>query len=211
VVRVAGWPVPFFPTRAAAPSSIGRLDDGELLDRARRGDTEAFGALVDRHGPAVRRAAMAVLGSCEEADDVAQEAFVTAFRKLDTFRGEAAFRTWLLRIAWREAQDWRRRLRRRLRRFVAAEDEESFTDPAPHRPSQEETLAGAELRGHIRRLVAALPARLREPLLLAATGEHSYDEIALILGAPTGTVKWRVAEARKRLKERLARLGYRHA
>jgi RNA polymerase sigma-70 factor (ECF subfamily) len=137
---------------------------------------------------------------------------VTAFRKLETFRGDAAFRTWLLRIAWREAQDRRRSLRRRLRRFVAGEREDSLGDTVPGScPSPEDALAGAELRDQIRRLVRALPARLREPLLLAATREHTYEEMALILDAPAGTVKWRVAEARKQLKDRLARLGYRHA
>lgn len=201
-----------FPTPLAPASSIDRVNDCELLDRARRGDADAFGALVDRHGRAVHRAVLAVLGSSQEADDVAQEAFVTAYRKLETFRGEAAFRTWLVRIAWREAQDRRRSLGRRLRRFVATPEDDVL--PAQHpgrRPPQEEALAGAELRDHVRRLLRALPAKLREPLLLKATGEHTYDDMAAILDAPAGTLKWRVSEARRLLKERLARLGYRDA
>lgn len=192
-------------------ASIGRVTDDELVDQARRGDTAAFGTLVDRHGCAVQRAAMAVLRSRQEAEDVAQEAFVTAYRKLDTFRGESAFRTWLLRIAWREAQDRRRSLGRRLRRFVAAVDDDGLV-PAPilaARPRQEEALAAAELSAHVRRLLAGLPAKLREALLLASTGEHSYDDMAAILDVPAGTLKWRVSEARRLLKERLAPLGYR--
>lgn len=189
-----------------------RVNEAELLDRARRGDADAFGTLVDRHGPAVHRAILAVLGSSLEADDVAQEALVTAYRKLDTFRGEAAFRTWLVRIAWREAQDRRRSLGRRLRRFVSAPEDDVFPSVEPgRRPPQEEALAATELRDHVRRLLHALPAKLREPLLLAATGEHTYDEMAVILDAPAGTLKWRVSEARRLLKERLARLGYRDA
>jgi len=61
---------------------------------------------------------------------------------------------------------------------------------------------------HVQRLVRALPARLRDPLLLCASGEQTYHEIASVLGIPEGTLKWRVAEARRRLKERLGRLGY---
>jgi RNA polymerase sigma-70 factor (ECF subfamily) len=188
------------------------VNDAELLDRARRGDLDAFGTLVDRHGRAVHRAALAVLGSTQEAEDAAQEAFVTAFQKLETFRGEAAFRTWLVRIAWRQAQDRRRSLRRRLRRFVASMAEDAAPLRAPGRqPPQEEALAGAELREHVRRLVRALPATLRGPLLLAATGEHTYQDMALILDTPVGTLKWRVSEARRLLKDRLRRLGYRDA
>jgi RNA polymerase sigma-70 factor (ECF subfamily) len=189
-----------------------RVNDAELLDRARRGDLEAFGMLVDRHGRAVHRAALALLGSAQEAEDVAQEAFVTAFQKLETFRGEAAFRTWLVRIAWRQAQDRRRSLRRRLRRFVSPLDVDAVPVRAPGRQAaQEEELAGAELREHVRRLLRALPATLREPLLLAATGEHTYQDMAVILDTPVGTLKWRVSEARRLLKERLRRLGYRDA
>ena len=191
-------------------ASIGCVTDDDLVDQARRGDTAAFGTLVDRHGCAVQRAAMAVLRSRQEAEDVAQEAFVTAYRKLDTFRGESAFRTWLLRIAWREAQDRRRSLGRRLRRFVASAE---ANDPAPPRliggSPQEDALAAAELKGHVRRLLSGLPAKLREALLLASTGEHSYDDMAAILDVPAGTLKWRVSEARRLLKERLAPLGYR--
>jgi RNA polymerase sigma-70 factor (ECF subfamily) len=62
---------------------------------------------------------------------------------------------------------------------------------------------------HVRRLVRALPARLRDPLLLCAAGDQTYHEIASVLGIPEGTLKWRVAEARRRLKDRLVRLGYR--
>ena len=190
-------------------ASIGRVTDDELVDQARRGDTAAFGTLVDRHGCAVQRAAMAVLRSRQEAEDVAQEAFVTAYRKLDTFRGEASFRTWLLRIAWREAQDRRRSLARRLRRFVAPANEDHAPHPPPiGRPAQEEALAASELRAHVRRLLPGLPAKLRDALLLAATGEHTYDEMAAILDVPAGTLKWRVSEARRLLKERLALVGY---
>ena len=85
----------------------------------RRVTREAFGELVERNRRAVFRAALAAVGSATEADDVAQEAFVTAFQKLDGFRGEASFRTWLLSITWRKAIDRRKSVTRWMQRLVA--------------------------------------------------------------------------------------------
>ena len=64
-----------------------------------------------------------------------------------------------------------------------------------------------QLRTAVRKLVAALPARLRDPLLLVGSGEYTYDEVAAMLGEPVGTIKWRVSDARRQLKQKLARLG----
>ena len=89
--------------------------DLELVRLAQAGDADAFGLLVERNRRAVFRAALAAVGSATEADDVAQEAFVTAWRKLSGFRGESQFRTWLLSITWRKAIDRRKSLARWLR------------------------------------------------------------------------------------------------
>lgn len=200
----------FFPTSPPPAASIERVSDAELVARARQGDSAAYGELVDRHRAAVYRAAHAALGSAGEAEDVAQESFLAAYRKLDSFRGEASFKTWLLRIAWRQALTRRRSLVSRWRRFVSTGDPPE-PPPAARRAGRtpEATLIDAEMAGHVRRLVWALPSRLRDPLLLCAAGEQTYHEIASVLGIPEGTLKWRVAEARRRLKERLARMGYR--
>jgi RNA polymerase sigma-70 factor (ECF subfamily) len=74
--------------------------------------------------------------------------------------------------------------------------------------SQEDELAGAELQRTLRRLIGTLPRKLRDALLLAGSGEYSYEQIGQMLGAPVGTVKWRVSEARKMLKQKLTALGY---
>ncbi len=186
----------------------------ELVERARQGDTRAFGELVDLHRSAVYRAALAALRSPADAEDVAQEAFVTAYRKLDGFRGDASFKTWLLAIAWRKALDRRGSLGRRLRLIVAAKDDERAAgsiDRVPHGgPSQEDALLSAELVRNTRRLLGTLPAKLRDALLLAGSGECTYEEAAAMTGAPVGTVKWRVSEARRILKRKLAALGYGH-
>ena len=80
---------------ALPDGSIPGVSDEELIERARSGDRAAFGDLVERHQQAVFRAALAALRSREDAEDVAQDTFVAAFRKLDRFRGESSFRTWL--------------------------------------------------------------------------------------------------------------------
>jgi RNA polymerase sigma-70 factor (ECF subfamily) len=187
--------------------------DIDLVRRARTGDTAAFGNLFDRHHRAVFRAALAALGSEAEADDVTQEAFVTAYRKLDTFRGDASFKTWLLTIAWRKALDRRASLTRWLRMTMSEAGFSNETiDPIEavrsNDRSAEETLAADELQRHIRRLIGTLPRKLRDALLLAGSGEHSYEQIAHMLGVPVGTVKWRVSEARRVLRRKLGAIGY---
>ena len=187
--------------------------DLDLVRLAQAGDVDAFGELVERNRRAVFRAALACVGSPAEADDVAQEAFVTAYRKLSTFRGDAQFRTWLLSITWRKAIDRRKSVARWLRLTVTppADAEDAF-DPmeriASTDRSQEDTAVDDELQRNVTRLIGTLPRKLRDALLLAGTGEHTYEEISRMLGAPLGTVKWRVSEARRVLKRKLAALGY---
>jgi RNA polymerase sigma-70 factor (ECF subfamily) len=199
--------------REAGDPAPGPDPDLSLVRRAQAGDTDAFGALVERNRRAVFRAAVAALGSATDADDVAQEAFVLAYRKLASFRGESAFRTWLLAITWRKALDRRKSVGRWLRLTVAPGDAEHDTlnwiehMPADRR-SQEEDLAAAELQRTIRRLIRTLPKKLRDALLLSGSGDYSYSEIGAILGVPVGTVKWRVSEARRVLKEKMAAVGH---
>jgi RNA polymerase sigma-70 factor (ECF subfamily) len=189
--------------------------DLELVRRAQAGDVEAFGDLVERNRRAVFRAALAAVGSADEADDVAQEAFVTAFQKLAGFRGESSFKTWLLSITWRKAIDRRKSVTRWMQRLIAphptSETGEEW-DPMQGLPSggqsQEDELMTADLQRRLRPLIASLPKKLRDALLLAGSGDHSYDEIGRMLGIPTGTVKWRVSEARKVLKQKMAAMGY---
>jgi RNA polymerase sigma-70 factor (ECF subfamily) len=183
------------------------VSDPELVERARRGDHAAFGALVDRHRTSVFRAALAALGAPEDAEEVAQEAFVAAYRHLQDFREDASFKTWLLSIAWRKALTRRRSVKMFLRRFVQPPEDTEWQVPETGR-SQEQAVIDRELHGHIRREIAGLAPKLRDALLLASAGEHSYADIAAMLGVPVGTLKWRVNEARRQLKGRLAEMGY---
>jgi RNA polymerase sigma-70 factor (ECF subfamily) len=189
------------------------VTDAELVERARQGDGAAFGDLVDRHKAAVYRAALAALGSHADAEDVAQEAFLTAYQRLNGFRGEASFKTWMLTITWHRAINQRRSATRwwRLVAHRRADDRhDDLEDDCPSGDrSPEEALAGDRLRREIVREIRALPEKLRDALLLAQAGEYGYEEIGAMLRAPVGTIKWRVSEARRLIRKRLREHGYR--
>lgn len=179
-----------------------------LVALARTGDRAAFGRLIEDHLTAARRLALAAVGQPSDADEAVQEASVAAWMRLDGLQEPAAFRGWFMRIVWRKAIDRRRSMRSWLDRFaVAAPDEQPFefaaVDPAP-----DAQLMSRELSRAISQVVRALPRKLRDPFLLAASGDHRYEEIALVLGIPVGTVKWRISEARRMIRMKLDRLGY---
>jgi RNA polymerase sigma-70 factor, ECF subfamily len=188
------------------------VSDVDLVARARQGDPAAFGELVDRHRAAVYRAALAALGSHADAEDAAQDAFLLAFRRLDSFRGDASFKTWLLTIAWHQAINRRRSLSRVWRRMVAPRDQEEaeavLENVAAAALTPEGTTADHQLRHQLRRAIRTLSPKLRDALLLAQSGEYTYEEIGTMLKSPVGTIKWRVSEARRVLRTTLRAQGY---
>jgi RNA polymerase sigma-70 factor (ECF subfamily) len=177
------------------------VTDAELVALAREGDSGAFDQLVIRHQAAAYRAAWVALRNPQDAEEVTQDAFVRAWRALSGFRGDAAFRTWLLTIVWKRALTRRRSLVRWWQRSAPIDEAHEIADAGaciPNRELHRETVTA--IRG--------LSPSLRDTLLLAQSGEYDYDAIATILKVPVGTIKWRVAEARKKVRQRLARLGY---
>jgi RNA polymerase sigma-70 factor (ECF subfamily) len=189
-----------------------RVSDVDLVARARQGDPAAFGELVDRHRAAVYRAALAALGSPADAEDAAQDAFLLAYRRLDSFRGDASFKTWLLTITWRQAINRRRSLASVWRRMVTPKTEEeaeaAIAAIAASEPSPEQAAEHEQLRRGIRRAIRALSPKLRDALLLAQAGAYSYEEIGAMVRAPTGTIKWRVSEARRVVRKHLKEHGH---
>ena len=181
------------------------MRDEELVLLARQGDPDAFDQLVVRHQSAVYRAALAAMRVPQDAEEVAQDAFVRAWSNLGRFRGESSFKTWLLTIAWNQAMSRRRSLTRRFRRAVAIEE---AAEPIDAGRSQDATLHDAQLQLHAQQAIQALSPTLRDALLLAQSGDYAYDEIGAMLKVPVGTVKWRVSEARRKVRVELARLGY---
>jgi len=202
------------PTGPGPETTKDCVTDLELVERAQQGDSDAFGILVERHHRAALRAAVAALGAVDEADDAVQEAWIAARDRLAGFRGDAAFRTWLLAIVWHKATDRRRVVGRWVRRLISMDAGDDTPGAVPSLaytaagPSPERAALAGEQQRTIARLVRALPAKLRDPLVLVGSGDYSYDDVAAMLATPVGTVKWRVSEARRQLRVKLTRLGF---
>jgi RNA polymerase sigma-70 factor, ECF subfamily len=179
------------------------VTDDELVALARAGDPAAFDQLVTRHQAAAYRAALAALRNPQDAEEAAQDAFVRAWSNLHRFRGDAAFRTWLLTIVWNRALSRRRSLARWWSRSAPLDEAVTIAADAPAADS-----GHGELRRHVAKAIDALSPKLRDALLLAQSGEHDYEAIGTMLKIPVGTVKWRISEARRKVRAQLATLGY---
>ena len=193
------------PTHAAADPEVVRL-----VALARSGDRAAFGRLIEDHLAAARRLALAAVGQLSDADEAVQDASVAAWQRLDGLQEPGAFRGWFMRIVWRKALDRRRSLRTWFERFGSSPiDQVAPTlQPAASDPMPDELVMSRELATAIAQVVRALPRRLRDPFLLAASGDHRYEEIATLLDTPVGTVKWRISEARRLIRLKLDHLGH---
>jgi len=167
--------------------------DQDLVRRAARGDQDAFARLVTRHQDRVYRLCLRIMGNPDDAHDAAQDTFLSLFRKLDQFRGDAAFTTWLHRIGVNACYDsLRRRKRAPLLRSVGDDDAppaELGPPAADHADDVAGTLDAA-------RALAQIPEDYRVTLILADVQDLPYDEIASILDVPIGTVKSRVHRGR---------------
>lgn len=187
------------------------MDEAELLRRAQRGDLDAFNTVVLAHQGRAYNVALRVLGDGEAAADATQDAFISAYRNLRSYRG-GSFRAWLLRIVTNACYD---ELRRRKRRPAT-----SLEDLAPEsedgEPEVEAWLATqadgperlserAELVSAIQDCLDRLPDEFRIVAVLADVQGCGYDEVAQAIGKPLGTVKSRLARARARLRDCLQR------
>lgn len=179
-----------------------------LVALARTGDRAAFGRLIEDHLVAARRLALAAVGQPADADEAVQDASVAAWTRLDALHDPAAFRSWFMRIVWRKAIDRRRSVRSWFDRFSSAASDDRPMEFAAADPAPDAQLISRELQLAIAQVVRALPRKLRDPFLLAASGDHRYEEIATLLGTPVGTVKWRISEARRLIRIKLDRIGH---
>jgi len=180
------------------------VTDDELVRLARAGDVGAFDQLVIRHQAAVFRAALAALRVREEAEEAAQDALLRAWKSLGRFRGDSSFKTWLVTIAWNRAISRRRSLSRWFARRVPLSEAGAI---ALDGPGPLDVLRDRERARCVARAIDALSPKLRDALLLARSGEHGYEDVAVMLRIPVGTLKWRVSEARRQVKRRLAAEG----
>jgi len=178
----------------------GRTAGDELEREAAQADTRReFEQRLSECGPLAYRVARGVLRNSADAEDVAQEAMLRAYRQFDRLRDRSRFKAWLVRIAFRLALDrLRSGKRRELRDTVWSQPEHQ-----PPAVNAEDLAASNEFQAHLENALAELPEKLRLVLLLAAMEGHTIDEIASMLGISTGTVKSRIFYARRQLAEKL--------
>jgi RNA polymerase sigma-70 factor (ECF subfamily) len=168
--------------------------DEELVRRYLQGDKEAFSTLVKRHETRVYNVCLRILGNREDARDATQDAFLTALRKLSQFRGEAAFTTWLHRVAVNACYDaLRKRKRQPMLRLAADDDHQREVEPGPTIPDPADALAAGI---DVARALSQVPEDYRIALVLADVQDLPYEDIARVLGVPLGTVKSRVHRGR---------------
>ena len=167
--------------------------DAALAAQAAAGDREAFGALVQRHQAAVRRLTRAVTGNVHDADDAAQDAFLSALDRLETYDPSRPFGPWLMRIATNASIDLVRR--RAVRRSDALDERAPARGPSPASDAE-----AAEIRQRLGVALAALPERQRVAVTLFDVEGYSHAEIAAVLEIPEGTVRSDVFHARRALR-----------
>ncbi|MCA9185776.1 MAG: sigma-70 family RNA polymerase sigma factor [Pirellulaceae bacterium] len=185
-------------------------NDALLIDEALAGNTEAFGKLVQHYQDRLFNSLVYAIGSREEAEDVAQEAFVLAFVKLSSFRRDSSFYTWLYRIAINASVS-----RRRKKRPEVSSDAMNFnivanTSETPE-PQPAADLERQEQAVQVHAALNRLSDEHRQVVVLREMDGHGYDVIAELLGIPVGTVRSRLHRARSQLRELLGGLLQQHS
>lgn len=170
------------------------VDEAELARRASRGDAEAYGQLVDQYAPMARRVAYAILEDREDADDAAQDGFLSAWQAISRYDPRKAFRPWLMQIVVNAARDLRRR-----RRVRAADSLETVSPASRDNPAR--AVGDLDLGERLRAALATLPERQRIAVVMFDAEGFSQAEIATFLGIPEGTVKSDVFHGRRALRK----------
>lgn len=171
-------------------------DDAELLARHVAGDPNAFGVLVQRHRDRLWAVALRTLGDREEAADALQDAFVSAFRRAESFRGDAAFTTWMHRIVVNACLD---RVRRRKARPSEPLPEDDDRMEELGETLDEDPAAAVEERDVVLKALRTLPDAQRDAIVLVDMEGYPVEEAAKILGCAVGTIKSRCARGRAKL------------
>jgi RNA polymerase sigma-70 factor (ECF subfamily) len=177
----------------------GRAEEDSARDAAQAEARREFETRLAECGPLAYRVARGVLRNSADAEDVAQEALLRAYRSFDRLRDRSRFRGWLVRISYRIALD-------RLRSSKRREERDTEWNRPEHKPpahTAEDLAASSEFQTRLQHALEELPEKLRLVLLLAAMEGHTIEEISEMVGVSVGTVKSRIFYARKQLAEKL--------
>jgi RNA polymerase sigma-70 factor (ECF subfamily) len=181
--------------------------DRQLVERAQRGDKHAFELLVSKYQRKLSRLLSRFIRDAGEVEDVAQEAFIKAYRALPSFRGDSAFYTWLYRIGINTAKNYLVAMGRRAPTATEfdSEEAEGFDDGDQLRDinTPESMLMSKEIASTVNDTMDRLPEELRTAITLREIEGLSYEEIATIMNCPIGTVRSRIFRAREAIAERL--------
>jgi len=181
--------------------------DRQLVERAQRGDKHAFELLVSKYQRKLARLLARFIRDPVEVEDVAQEAFIKAYRALPSFRGDSAFYTWLYRIGINTAKNYLVAMGRRAPTTTEfnSEDAESFEDGEQLRDinTPESMMMSKEIARTVNDTMEQLPEELRDAITLRELEGLSYEDIATIMNCPIGTVRSRIFRAREAIAEQL--------
>lgn len=182
------------------------MTEKELVRAAAGGDESAFAELVRMYENKAYHLALRMCGNAEDASDVAQDAFLAAWRGLPSFRGESGFSTWLYRLVSNAAIDYLRRTKHQ-RGNVSLDDEELNLDAPDDAPTPHEAVESSDLKDAVAKGLRDLSDDHRTVLVMREIQELSYEEIAQTLSLDLGTVKSRISRARNHLRKILLQSG----
>ncbi|WP_397571609.1 sigma-70 family RNA polymerase sigma factor [Schlesneria sp. T3-172] len=184
---------------------MNQISDQSLIDNCLAGRREAFGQLVERYQNRLFHSLVHLLGSTEDAQDAAQDAFVQAFEKLGSFRGQSQFYSWLFRIAFNTAVSHKRKTRRMSVSLEARKDA-TGVEPSDANPSTEPSyaLGVSDRQRLVQQALSELSDEFRTALVLKEMDGMSYEEIAELVEVPVGTVRSRIHRARIELRDKLS-------
>ncbi len=186
------------------------IEERLLIDRCKRGDKDAFDALMRRYERKIYNFSYRLCGNYDEASDITADTFVRLYNSLGSFRGDSSFITWLFRIVTNIFLDQRKRVKARpqvsLEEMIELEDMSVTRQVEDTGPSPEDRAVGAERTDILQTAINSLPEYQRLMIVMYHTESRSYEEIAEMLDLPIGTVKSRLNRARLSLRDRLKRV-----
>lgn len=185
---------------SGAPAAASRQGDAALVERCRQGDLGAFEEIYAAHSGRLYSLVCRMLGNAADAEDLLQDIFLSAHRKLDSFRGDSALGTWLYRLAVNHCLDYLRSRAARTNQLTSALDQEFGLDDAGSRRLAEQTLTKLDLE----RALTRLPEGCRAAFVLHDVQGLEHREVAEVLGIAEGTSKSQVHKARLRLRSLLS-------